>query len=201
MSRETGLVSIWTLGQFRPGAKTVIIVPYHAGDEAELGAVVTPDYFGPVPPERLTVTPQAVLFLGDGHFRAKLGVTPRRTKGVGGSFDFANNVLPIVSFTLPANAAEQLYVNNAWDLPQSEPFRGDAFNSYNDGPATPGAKTMGGFYELETVSPTQVLATGESLSHSHRTLHFTGDRAALAKLAKLILGVDLDAIEKTIVRD
>src|SRR5262249_1921130 len=160
MNPETGLVSIWTLGQFRPGAKTVIIIPYRGGSDEELGPVVKPDYFGPLPPERLKVTDQAVLMLGDGEFRAKIGVSPRRARPVIGSYGFANEVLTIVSLSLPDDAAQRTYINNAWELPQAEPLRGDAVNSYNDGPSEPGAKALGGFYELETLSPATPLEPG-----------------------------------------
>lgn len=191
LTKEGGLLSIWTLGQFPPGPETIIVVPYKPGDDAELGPVVTSDYFGPVPAERLQVTPGAVLFRGDGHFRAKIGISPQRARPVGGSIDFANNVLTIVHYTLPGDAAAQLYINNTWVLPQAEPYRGDAFNSYNDGPAQPGAESLGGFYELETLSPARPLATGDSLAHTHSTFHFQGELSDLQPLAKAILGVDL----------
>ena len=42
--------------------QTVIIIPYRAGSESELGPVVKSDYFGPVPPERLKITPEAIFF-------------------------------------------------------------------------------------------------------------------------------------------
>jgi len=99
-TKQTGLVSIWSLGQFRPGPKTVIILPYAPGGDI-LGPVVTPDYFGPVPDERLKVTEQAVLFLGDGKFRAKLGISPKRARPTIGSYDFDAGVLTLVNFTLP----------------------------------------------------------------------------------------------------
>jgi hypothetical protein len=194
MTKEGGLVSIWTLGQFAPGPQTVILIPYVAGDEAQLGPVVTSDYFGAVPADRLKILPSAVLFKGDGGHRSKIGISPRRARPVMGSIDFAAGVLTVVHFTLPADAAQQLYLNNAWVLPQPEPYRGDAANSYNDGPAVPGAKTLGGFYELETLSPAVPLATGDSLTHVHSTFHFQAADAELAKLAKVIFGIDLEEV-------
>ncbi len=74
----SGMVSIWTLGQFPSGDQTVIIVPYKPGSDAELGQVVQSDYFGTVPDDRLKVTPSAVLFRADGKFRAKLGTSQKR---------------------------------------------------------------------------------------------------------------------------
>jgi hypothetical protein len=194
MKREKGLLSIWTLGQFKPGDHTVIIIPYVAGKEPALGPVVTPDYFAPLPPERLKVTPKAILFLGDGKFRAKIGVSPQRAKAVAGSYDFDQHILTIVSYSQPADAAERMYINNRWELPLAEPYQGDAFNSYNDGPAEPGAEALGGFYELETLSPTLELAPNEALDHTHRTFHLLGDQAALAAIARAVLEVDLSEV-------
>ena len=74
---------------------------------------------------------------------------------------------------------------------QQEPYRGDVFNSYNDGPPEPGKPAMGGFYELESLSPAAQLPTGKSLSHTHSTFHIEGDPAALARVAKAALGVDI----------
>lgn len=191
LKSATGLVSIWSLGQFRPGLKTVIILPYVPGEAETLGRVVTPDYFGPVPDERLKVTEQAVLFLGDGKFRAKLGISPKRARPMIGSYDFDAGVLTLVNYTLPSRPGQQLYINNTWVLPQQEPYQGDVVNSYNDGAAEPGAKTLGGFYELETLSPAVQLSKGASLSHTHATIHILGKPDELAPLVKLTLGVDL----------
>ena len=193
---RNGLVSIWTLGQFPTGEETAVIVPYKPGSEAELGPVVQSDYFGDVPADRLKVTSQAVLFRGDGKFRSKLGISQRRAVPFAGAIDFRAGVLTLVQFSVPADPSAHLYVNNTWQLPQSKPYVGDVFNSYNDGPAKPGAKAMGGFFELETLSPTRPLVKGESLTHNHRTFHFQADAATLAKLAKATLGVDLEEVRK-----
>lgn len=196
MTTDGGLVSIWTLGMFQPGPETFIIVPYRAGDEAELGPIVNSDYFGEVPPERLHVTPEAILFRGDGQFRSKIGVSPQRVKPVAGSIDFKRGVLTLVHFSLPDDPPGALYVDNAWNLPQPEPFAGDAFNSYNDGPPEPGAESLGGFYELETLAPARPLATGDSIVHHHRTFHVEADLDTLKRLAKVTLGVDLNAVRE-----
>jgi hypothetical protein len=71
---------------------------------------------------------------------------------------------------------------------------GDVVNSYNDGPPEPGQKPLGPFYELETSSPAAALKPGETLVHTHRTMHFVGDSAALDKIARKMLGTGLDAI-------
>ena len=55
MTSKGGLVSIWILGMLNAGPETVIVVPYRAGDESELGPAVKSDYFGQVPADRLKV--------------------------------------------------------------------------------------------------------------------------------------------------
>lgn len=194
-SKEKGLVSIWILGMMNASPKSVVMVPYKQGPEAELGPVVKSDYFGVVPPERLKVTPEAVLFSADAKFRSKIGTSQRRAKNMLGSIDFDNNVLTLVQFTMPDDPAKSDYINNMWQLPQKEPFVGDVANAYNDGPNDLG-KQLGVFYEIESVSPAKVLKTGESLQHSHRTIHIQADLETLKKIAKETLGVDLENVKK-----
>jgi hypothetical protein len=194
-SKEKGLVSIWMLGMMNAGPETVILVPYRSGSESELGPVVKSDYFGSIPADRLIVTPEVVLFRADGHLRSKIGTSQRRARNVLGSIDFKNNVLTIVHFTMPDDPTQHNYMNNMWGVPQAKPYVGDVANAYNDGPNDLGQQ-MGAFYEIESVSPALVLKTDETLVHRHRTIHIQADPMTLHKLAKDILGVDLDAVRK-----
>jgi hypothetical protein len=196
MTKEKGLVSIWMLGMLNSAPKTVVIVPYKPGDESSLGPVVRSDYFGTVPPERLKVLPEAILFLGDGNYRSKIGTSQRRAKNVLGSIDFQAGVLTLVHFAMPDDPTQHPYMNNLWQLPQAEPYVGDVANSYNDGPLAPGKPGLGPFYEIESLSPAAALKTGESLSHRHRTIHIQADMPVLARLAKEVLGVDLETVRK-----
>ena len=191
--KEKGLVSLWVLGQMQGGVQTVVIVPYKPGPEAALGSVVKSDYCGPVPADRLKITPEAVLFRADSRFRSKIGVSQRRGRNVLGSFDFQSGVLTLVQFTMPDDPAKSVYLNNMCELPQAEPFRGDVANAYNDGPKAHG-EAYGAFYEIETVSPALVLKTGQSLTHRHRTIHVQADAETVRNLAKQTLGVDLETI-------
>lgn len=196
MTKEKGLVSIWMLGMMNCGPKTVVMVPYKAGDEATLGPVVKSDYFGPVPPERLKVTPAAILFMADANYRSKIGTSQKRAKNVLGSIDFDAGVLTLAQFTMPDDPTKHMYLNNMWELPQKTPFEGDVANSYNDGPPAPGKKGLGAFYEIESLSPAKELGTSESLTHRHRTVHIRAEMGVLAELAKKALGVDLDAVRR-----
>jgi hypothetical protein len=186
--KDAGLLSIWILGMFNPSSTTTIAVPILKGPNADLGEKVTSDYFGRVPPERLAVKDHVVFFSGDGQFRSKIGISPQRSRGVLGSYDAANRLLTIVQFTQPAGVVD--YVNSMWKW-QDHPYRGDAANSYNDGPATPGAKPLGPFYELESSSPAAALAPGRKLQHVHRTFHVVGPEAALDPIARAALGVSI----------
>lgn len=201
MTKQDGLVSIWILSMLNATPQTVVIVPYKQGDEAELGPVVKSDYFGPVPPERLKVTPEAILFLGDGAFRSKIGTSQKRAKEVAGAFGFDSGTLTLAHFTMPEDPSEYDYMNNSWELPQAEPYVGDVMNSYNDGPPEPGQKGMGAFYEIESLSPAAALAPGRSLTHSHRTVHIRADHETLAALSRLVLGVELAEVRRTMLAE
>lgn len=193
--KETGLVSIWILGMFNPSPDTTIVIPFKTGPEEELGPVVNDAYFGKVPADRLKIADGVIYFKGDGQYRSKIGISPLRVLPFCGSYDAANRVLTIVHLTLPDNPAEHSYVNSMWEI-QKDPYAGDVVNSYNDGPAAPGAKPFGPFYELETSSPGAILNPGESLRHVHTTLHLQGEEKDLDPIARKILGVSLDEIKK-----
>ena len=195
--KETGLLSVWILGMFNASPATTIVVPIHPGPEAALGVKVTSDYFGSVPSDRLVVKDQVVYFSGDGNYRSKIGINPRRSQAVLGSYDAAGQTLTLVKFTQPKGVTD--YVNSLWQL-QDDPYAGDVVNSYNDGPTAPGAKAQGAFYELESSSPAAALAPGQRLVHVHRTSHLSGDEAGLDAIARATLGVSLPEIQSAISR-
>jgi len=196
-AKESGLLSIWILGMFNPSPETTIVVPFKPGPETELGPAVNDAYFGKVPADRLVVdAARGVLFFsGDGKYRSKIGISPARVKPFAGSYDAANEVLTIVHLTVPEGATD--YVNSMWEI-QEKPFAGDVVNSYNDGPASPGAKPLGPFYELESSSPAAALAPGGTFSHVHTTMHFQGPAKALDEIARKALGVGIEEIEKAL---
>jgi len=186
--KDSGLLSIWILCMFTPSPSTTIVVPIKAGPESELGVKVTSDYFGQVPPDRLMVKDDVIYFCADGKYRSKIGINPRRSKGVSASYDADNKVLTIAQYTLHPGVTD--YVNSLWKL-QDNPYGGDAANCYNDGPPAPGVKPMGPFYELESSSPAAALGPGKSMSHAHRTIHLSGPESALDDVARATLGVSL----------
>lgn len=192
--RETGLLSIWILGMFRPSDDCTVVIPFRQGSEEVLGPIVKDDYFGKVPADRLQVSERAIFFKADSRMRTKIGVGPGRSLPVCGSWNPSMNVLTIVSYTLPAGTTRTSeYINSMWEM-QRDPYAGDVINSYNDAPGKHGPT----FYELETSSPALALAPGQSASHLHRTIHLTGDRADLDRVARQVLGAGLDEIERAI---
>ncbi|HOW64485.1 MAG TPA: hypothetical protein PK256_04280 [Verrucomicrobiota bacterium] len=190
--KETGLLSIWILGMFNPSPSATIVVPIQPGAESQLGVKVTSDYFGQIPPERLKVKDSVIFFSADGKFRSKIGISPKRSRAILGSYDPDHRCLTLVQFTQPSNVTD--YVNSLWKI-QENPFQGDAANSYNDGPPAPGAKPLGPFYELESSSPALALTPGQSYSHIHRTVHLTGSISALDEVSRAVLGVSLEEIQ------
>jgi hypothetical protein len=193
-TRERGLLSIWILGMYNPTPHTTVVIPFRAGEEAELGPIVNDAYFGKVPADRLRVDAQSgvLFFRGDGQQRGKIGIPGPRALPLVGSYDTHGRVLTLVQYSLTAGATD--YVNSMWEL-QERPYGGDVVNSYNDGPLAPGKPGLGPFYELETSSAAAALAPGQSLTHVHRTVHVTGARTALDALARSTLGVDLARVE------
>jgi hypothetical protein len=192
--KETGLIGLWSLCMSKPSPGATLIIPFRKGDESELGTIVTADYFGKLDSSRLAVNESSglIFLLGDGEFRSKLGLSEKRAKPLLGSWDRQRSVLTVAQFSLPEHAPHG-YTNNLWEY-QDDPFAGDVINGYNDGPNESGGK-LGGFYELETVSPALALAPNESYTHLHRTIRLEGDRTKLDAIARAVFGVSLEEIE------
>jgi hypothetical protein len=192
-SPDTGLLSIWILGMYRPSPTTIMAIPVRPGDEAELGPAVNDDYFGRIPQDHLRVEGNVIYFRGDGTRRGKIGVSPERSRHIAGSYSPDLQTLTLVNYG--PQPAPHGYVNSAW-AHQDQPFVGDVINAYNDGPPMPGADPLGPFYELETSSPAAALAPGQTMRHVHRTLHLTGPAEALDGIARQALGVGIDTIQR-----
>jgi len=191
--KETGLLSIWIVGVFRTSPGAVAILPFRKSPEAELGKRITDDYFGKVPPERLAVGDGVAFYRVDGVQVGKVGIPSKRSKGVFGSYDPVRGALTLVGFSMPDAPAG--YVNYEWLDQPAKPYEGDAIMVYCSGPKVPTEGKRGGAYELETASPAAALAPGESISHTHTTVHITGSRVDLDRIARAALGVGLDQVD------
>jgi len=188
---ETGLPSIWMLGMYNPSPETTVIIPFVEGAESELGEKVNDTYFGKIPGDYLETKDDVLFLKGDGTKRGKIGVGPKRTKGVAGSYDAKGGVLNLVTYN--EQEAKHGYVNSTWEE-QEKPFAGDVLNAYNDGSPEPGVPPMGPFYELETSSPAAALKPNETMIHIQTTIHLKGNQEELNNIAKQILGVSISEI-------
>ena len=188
--RETGLPSVWILAMFAPSADAHVVVPFENGASLNGSTIVNDAYFGKVPSERLAVHEDKgfLVFTCDGKQRGKIGLGPARAKPTLGSYSARARLLTVVQYDKPKASAP--YVNSMWER-QLAPYTGDVVNSYNDGSPGPGKPPLGGFYEIETSSPAAELAPGQSLVHTHRTMHLVGEASALDPQAKKLLGVAL----------
>lgn len=187
---ETGTVCIWMLDMYPTSDDSYTIIPFVEGDETELGRVVTSDYFGEIPADRLREKSGVLIFTADGKSRGKLGLNNKRTKPIAGNYDFAAKRLTITTFSVDENA---IYLNQEWN-PEKDPLKGDALNAYNDGPLADGSQ-MGPFLELESSSPAAFLKPGEKLNHKHVVYHFVGAESELNKISELLLGISLNNIK------
>jgi hypothetical protein len=183
-TKDKGLMNVWILAMFAPSKDATALIPFDPKGE---GPIVRDDYFGKVPAERLLVKDGYLSFQCDGQLRSKIGVSPTRAKSVLGSYSAAANLLTIVQYDGPRPG---VYPSGVWKE-DADPWAGDVVNAYNDGPVAPGKPSLGGFYELETLSPGAELAAGATLVHTHRTFHFVGSREALNTIAQAVLGIAL----------
>ena len=186
---ETGTICIWILDMFNPAPDAVTVIPFNEGDEALLGKIVTSDYFGEIPADRLKIEGNIIYLKTDGKFRSKVGLNAKRAKSIAGNYDPDSKRLTITTFEVEREA---VYLNQEWN-PDKDPMTGDALNAYNDGPLDDGS-IMGPFLELESVSPAAFLKPAQSLSHRHTVFHFSGDEAVLNPIAEKLLGVSIKTI-------
>jgi hypothetical protein len=189
-TEDTGMPCIWMLDMFNPSPATVIVVPYKNISGMPFNKIVTSDYFGQIPPDRLKHTDDMLFLKADGKSRGKLGVVPGYAKPMAVSYDPQHKVLTIIMFDLDSSAK---YLNQEWNTTKPT-FAGDAVNAYNDGPLADGTQ-MGPFYEMESVSPAAFLKPGESLSHKHAVFHFTGNEKGLSAIAQKLLGISLADVQ------
>jgi hypothetical protein len=183
-SYEKGLISIWLLGMLTPSDATTVIVPLPEDADRSL---VTTDYFGDIPSDRLDVRNGSLSFKCDGTYRSKIGLPLAIATGIAGSYDAQRQILTIIKYSVDEYGT---YVNSQWKV-HDDPYKGDVFNAYNDGPLIDGSQ-LGPFYELESSSPVFPLKPGETQTHDQVTFHFEGDFELLNNLARIFLHTDLN---------
>ncbi|TWF41376.1 hypothetical protein FHW36_103180 [Chitinophaga polysaccharea] len=185
---QSGLLSIWLLGMFKPSDQTAVIAPFRHIPDAQKH--ITDDYFGKIGPANLQVKDSLLLLRANGKSRGKLGLSPLVAKKGAGSIDLANNTLTVLFYEV---VPQGRYVNAKWEL-QQEPFKGDAVNCYNDGPLADGTQ-MGPFYEVESSSDARALTPGEAMTYKQVTMHFEGSREALQAMAQQLWQLPLEEVQ------
>jgi hypothetical protein len=190
-TRNAGAPAVWLLGMLKPGPRATIILPIRK-DPGDSSVLVHDTYFGAIPADRWKQTGDHAFLKADGKFRGKVGIPPGHTRKYIGSYDAGNKVLTILEALWPPGSTD--FVNSAWEE-QKDPFSGDAFNAYNDGPLKDGSQ-LGPFYELESLSPAAFLQPGKSITHTQITYHLQGDENALDKISRQVLGISLEDVER-----
>ena len=190
-TKQTGAPAVWLLGMLKPSPNTTVVLPIGKSAHSDTTAIVHDKYFGPIPPDRWKIEPDHAYLKADGKFRGKVGIPPQHTTNFIGSYDAGSGVLTLLQCSWPQNATE--FPNSAWEE-QKDPFSGDAFNAYNDGPLKDGTQ-LGPFYELESLSPAAFLYPGKSLTHIQITYHLQGAENVLNNIAEKVLGVGLQSIK------
>ena len=189
-TKDYGFVSIWMLCMFNPSPQGVVIIPVNDENKSR-EEILTDDYFGQVPADRLKLINGTVFFKVDGEMRSKIGISPDAAHSIAAGYDAVNRILTIVAYSGPDRKAP--YVNSVWGE-QENPLKGDALNAYNDGPVD--GKVMGPFYEIETSSPAALLAPGESMTHIQRVFHFRGSEKSLERITSELLNLKINEITR-----
>ncbi len=189
--KETGLLSIWMSNMLNASDRTTVVIPYQPGDEATLGPVVTDDYFGKIPENRLQRRDGYLLFKADAQMRGKIGLSPYRAMPYTAAWDPENEVLSVAQYSMPNGNMD--YVNALWEM-QEQPYAGDLLNAYNDGINDTGEQ-MGRFFEIESSSPAAALEPGGSILHFHRMIHLQGNKDRLEVIARAVTGLSLGEME------
>ncbi|MDR2058275.1 MAG: hypothetical protein LBP83_08390 [Dysgonamonadaceae bacterium] len=190
-TEKTGTICIWILDMFIPSPRALTIIPYNEGNESERGKILTSDYFGEIPSDRLKIKNNTIYLKTDGKYRSKLGLNGKRARTLAANYDPDAQRLTLVAYDVDPDA---VYLNQEWN-PEKDPLNGDAMNAYNDGPLEDGS-IMGPFLELESVSPAAFLQPAQSLSHKHSVYHFIAEENALNPLAEKLFGISIHEMKK-----
>lgn len=190
-NEQTGMLSLWILCMINASADELVFVPFKKGSEKDLGIIVSDEYFGKVPSERLIVKDGVMFFKTDGKVRSKIGISHQRALPYIGSYDIEKQVLTIVWFSLPEEPLE--YLNSQWGK-QDNPLKGDVINAYNDGPNELG-NSLGSFYEMESSSPAAKLKPGDKITHTQRMFHIVGAEDKLSQITEKLFNLPLSEIK------
>ncbi len=186
-SKDYGLVCLWSLSAFPSHEDNMVIIPVEEGHHTPVT-----QYWTKVGKERLRRVGNTILYKADGNHMHKIGLKAEKLCPVLASYSPSKKLLTIVRFSYSGKGD---YVNSLWDK-NAPPYEGDVINVFNDGPMKERGP-FGPLYELETSSEAKALKVGQSIDHKHSTYHFEGTPEQLNKIAKKVLGANLEELMNT----
>jgi hypothetical protein len=194
MTRETGVLAHWHLGQFPVDEHIIAVIPYRPGHYSD--PPVREDYFkdfvvgGAMPANRYRILPASVLFKADGKVRTKIGQNRSRAMGLLASYNLATDEIVLLDYDFYPNHE---YAASYW-YELADPYDGDCISFSAEGPDQEGG-SRGRCYELEAMSPALFLHPGESFDWRTRTLHMTGPRVVMAGILRRNLSTEISSLE------
>ena len=188
-SLENGIISVSAMSCFHANKSTYGFVPYNEGDK--LGNIITDTYNEPIGTDRLSIFPSFVRMRLDGTKIAEINMSPRRSKGILGTYDAERNILTIVTYIQPSTPRKYLPAN--WRR-TNDIFDGDSVRLFNSGSRKEGDFDSPRFYETATYSPALALEPEKSHIHVQRVFHFKGSEYELGAIAYKLLGVSMKTL-------
>ena len=201
LTRESGAIGVWTLGQFPAKDHSVIIVPFRSGPDSLLGPVLNTEYFktdmidttkaprGHTYGDYWEVKEDFALVKANGSVMTKIEMGPKRSLGRLASVDLQEFEMTIVEFRM---YPELDYVASYWLPYDANPYDGAAISVFvlsKEAGVPP-------FYELEVISPALFLQPSEQYQHISRTYHLRGDRDTIAQICQRHLNADLETLQE-----
>lgn len=193
-TKETGALAHWHLGQFLPGPRVIVVIPFRQGPFSD--PPIREDYFkefcieGRMPANRYWMREGFALFKADGKVRTKIGQNRSRSLGIIGSYNLDTDEMIVMDYDFYPNLE---YAASYW-YEQPDPFNGDCISFSAEVPGSPG-EPQGRCYELESMSPAMLLSPGQSFVFRTRTVHIRGPRKTVAGICRRHLGAEIATLD------
>ncbi|MDZ7372378.1 MAG: hypothetical protein ONB23_00270 [candidate division KSB1 bacterium] len=178
IGKDVDRVGLWSLDQVVPGG--TMIIPIRRAEKPPYR-----DYFDPIPPDRISVTDDAITVKIDGRRRGKIGIAPWAARPILlllERLEQGRAVLFVKQFPLDP---EGVYLDHPWGKPSEF---GDPVQIYND------SGQMGGFAEMECHGPAQVLAAGEKETLTTTLTILEGPESELVAVGERLTGLRFAAL-------
>ncbi len=179
IGKDVKHIGLWSLDQVVAGG--TMIIPINRSDRPAYR-----DYFEPIPPERISVSGEAITVKIDGQRRGKIGIAPWAAKPILLLYEPKKDgqaVLFVKQFPVDP---EGVYLDHPWGKPSEY---GDPVQIYND------SGDMGGFAEMECHGPAQVLGPGEKESLVTTLTILEGPAEELKTLGEHLTGLDFSTLK------